>query len=619
MGMREDLLEPIPGENPSGPNLYYDKVLDQIKEARIEDDDSIPTGDWGRPVRKADRPLVIKLAGEMLAKRTKDLRLAGWYVESLVRREGFSQLPTCLQFLHSLQETFWDTLHPEREEDGDLAMRAGMVESAVSMLAVQIKLLPLTRTGINYLQYQDSRALGFDADATTPEKQAIRQDAISRGRLVGEDLRKAVDATPKSFYVELKGELDLSLEKIEKADSFHLERYGEDAAPDLARLKSAIEDLSKVVNSVLTEKRRTEPDPEPEQDSPEADTGVAEADTNASIDDQAPEVTELQRAAGTQRRKFLRTPLTGVDAAYAQVADAAEYLRTQKPSSAVPYLLCAALRMGEARDADLDDMNFGPAPSTEERQMLRRLANDGKWEELLQHGLTTLVKPCGKAWLDLHRYLWRAATESSYFTISSAIVSTVRALLLDRPMLREATLDDDTPAANAETQQWIVAEVLSPASTRQPDAEGSTPEATPVPVLYTPPSSSPESVTSLADVYDTAVALVKKGRAAEAISLIARDSEQQPSGRMRFQRRVQMARLCLAADHASVAYPVLVDLSAEIERRALESWESAEMLAQPLSLLLRCLEQREGANEDREAVFARLCRLDPQAALSMRR
>ena len=46
---------------------------DQIKEARIEDDESLPSGDWQRQVKRADFRLVIKLAGEALAARSKDL------------------------------------------------------------------------------------------------------------------------------------------------------------------------------------------------------------------------------------------------------------------------------------------------------------------------------------------------------------------------------------------------------------------------------------------------------------------------------------------------------------------------------------------------------------------
>ncbi len=626
MPLRDDLLDPIEGELPAGPNLYYDKVFDQLKEARMEEDDSIPSGQWSRAPKKADRPLVIKVAGETLAKRSKDLRLAGWYIESLVRREGFSQLPPSLDLLHQLQDAFWETLHPEREDDGDLGLRIGAIEGAVAQLATQLKLMPLTRGGINYLQYQDARSLGFETDATSTEKQAVREDAIKRGRLVAEDLQKGLEGTPKAFYLETEAALNQALARMEELDRFHEERYGEDY-PSLSRLKDAVGDVQKVVSSVLAEKRKTEPDPVAEVATTEVVAAAEEIDAFAQYDmvaeasagvEAVQDAPSAAVAAPAARRRAPVGAPTDVEGAFAQIAAAAEFLRTQKPSSAVPYLLCAALRMGELRDADFGDMNFAPAPSTETRQALRRFANEGNWDDLLQLALATLAEPCGRAWLDLQRYLWRAATERSYFTIASAVVSTVRGLLLDRPMLRDATLDDDTPAANAETQGWINTEVLPPEPVSAPTEEPAT-QSEPEPAAYTPPPATTTTPAGPPDVYENALTLLKQGRAGEAISLVVRDSEQQPSGRMRFQRRVQMAQLCLAADHAAVAYPVLVDLSAEMERRSLESWESAELLAQPLSLLLRCLDQRKGAVEDREVIFARLCRLDPQAALSVRR
>src|ERR1035438_7250194 len=53
--LRDDLLDPIPGENPSGSSLRYDRVCDQIKEARTEDDESIPSGDWQRQIGRSTR------------------------------------------------------------------------------------------------------------------------------------------------------------------------------------------------------------------------------------------------------------------------------------------------------------------------------------------------------------------------------------------------------------------------------------------------------------------------------------------------------------------------------------------------------------------------------------
>ena len=91
MPLRDDLLNPIPGDNPSGANLRYAPVYDKIKEARREDDDA-PQGEWERERKVADWKQVIKLAGEALATKSKDLQLAAWLTEAMLRTEGFAGL-----------------------------------------------------------------------------------------------------------------------------------------------------------------------------------------------------------------------------------------------------------------------------------------------------------------------------------------------------------------------------------------------------------------------------------------------------------------------------------------------------------------------------------------------
>ena len=66
MPLRDDLLNPIPGENPGGENLRYAPIYDKIKEARREDDDA-PQGEWQRERKTADYALTVKLAGEAIA------------------------------------------------------------------------------------------------------------------------------------------------------------------------------------------------------------------------------------------------------------------------------------------------------------------------------------------------------------------------------------------------------------------------------------------------------------------------------------------------------------------------------------------------------------------------
>jgi len=69
-----------------------------------------------------------------------------------------------------------------------------------------------------------------------------------------------------------------------------------------------------------------------------------------------------------------------------------------------------------------------------------------------------------RAWLDLHRYIWRAGQETGAEAISEAVVGTVKSLLAVRPELRHWTLEDDTGAANPETQQWLDGVVLAVAA-----------------------------------------------------------------------------------------------------------------------------------------------------------
>src|SRR5258708_26951032 len=104
MPVREDLLTPIPGENPGGPDIRYDSefpIYDQVKEARRQDD-GLSQGDWQRERKVADYARVIRLTQDALATKTKDLQLAAWLVEAQLRVEGFAGLPGGMTLWHGL-------------------------------------------------------------------------------------------------------------------------------------------------------------------------------------------------------------------------------------------------------------------------------------------------------------------------------------------------------------------------------------------------------------------------------------------------------------------------------------------------------------------------------------
>src|SRR3982751_1792094 len=126
MPLREDLLKPIPGDNPSGENLKYAPVYDKIKEARRQDDDA-PQGDWEHERKVADYGQVAKLAGDAIATKSKDLWLAAWLTEAWFQKEGFPGLHGGLALLRGMVENFWETLYPELE-DGEAELRSTPVE-----------------------------------------------------------------------------------------------------------------------------------------------------------------------------------------------------------------------------------------------------------------------------------------------------------------------------------------------------------------------------------------------------------------------------------------------------------------------------------------------------------
>ena len=244
-----------------------------------------------------------------------------------------------------------------------------------------------------------------------------------------------------------EAELAESLKATERLEQFQEEVYG-DSAPDLTKLRETLAEVHRIAESLLNERRKTEPDPVPVVDEVAPEAGVEEADGEPSSE--------------TVRRAIVRSgQVSGTADAYALVVESAEFLFGEDPRSPVPYLVCAGLRLGETRmQGETPAPGFAVGPGPEIRQSLRALAAKGEWKDLLSASLPILATECARAWLDLHRYIWRAGQETGADAISAAVAGTVRSLLLVRPELRHWTLEDDTGAANPETQQWLDAVVL---------------------------------------------------------------------------------------------------------------------------------------------------------------
>ena len=245
MPLPDGLLNPIPGDNPSGKSLRYDPVYDKIREARREED-VLPQGDWSREVKKADFPLVIKLATEALSTKTKDLQIAAWLTEAILFRDHVAGLREGLDLLRGFMETFWDTLYPEIEDD-DLEFRSAPLSWVGSKLDVAVRRLPLTKNKLDFFKFQESRRVGYEADAAASDmKAAERATAIEEKKCTGEEFDEAVRATGDAFYEKLAANLVAALESVLSLETLSDEKFGREA-PNFANLRTALEDLQDVV------------------------------------------------------------------------------------------------------------------------------------------------------------------------------------------------------------------------------------------------------------------------------------------------------------------------------------------------------------------------------------
>jgi type VI secretion system protein ImpA len=602
---RDDLLNPLPndsrGENPRQLPFY-----DKLREARKEDEDDTDPVQGERPRKKADSASVLKVAGEALATKSKDLELAVWLSEALVRKEGFAALPECLNLLHELQVRFWDVLYPQLDDGTpDLEFRATHLRWFAVRCDYLLRRIPLTKKGLGWVTYYDSsdttrEHAAMAGDGPEDYKRQDRDKAKAAREAAALEFGDALKATPKSFYVTAFGHLEAAQEALVALDAFCNERYGK-VAPNFSQLRNVLEEIKDAVGTLLDKKRETEPDPAPQ---PAAPTEIEE---EVQIESASPAPANSQPAA-TAKQSLSSAKLTTPDEAYTIVAQAAEFLRTQDRSSVTPYLLVRSLRWGELRSAGLDSTMLD-APPTEVRQKLKRLLLDCEWDELLSATEVAAALPCGRAWLDLHRYAFRALHERGYGTAAKAICSELKALIADFPALPDCMLNDDTPAANPETKEWLAKEV-----TGQKEAA----VFTNITVVRTDEQSHSESgANGVADPFETALQLAKSHRFEEAIEVLTRQPLREHSGREKFLRRLQISQLCLATGQFAIAYPILLDLFSEIEVRKLLEWESTSFVVQPLTLLIRCIDKTSQGAERRSQIYNLLCRLEPAEALKL--
>jgi type VI secretion system protein ImpA len=521
----------------------------------------------------ANHELAERLGAELLATRSKDLRVATLYATALVHRHGIAGLHRGLVVLHDLLDGDWEQLHPRQESH----RRGPLKRLNTDTFAIPLRLqVVMDDAGHTFAQFQQSMMVPTEAQAEKDEKsRKLRAAMLADGVLAPEACQAAFDQTPVAFYEQLATELTDTLTALQRLDAVTKRRFA-DEAPSYRELRVVVESVKQLVDEQLekrTGERRTPPPPpppEPTGDKPETATPPRAP---------APEPGDIA----------------------ARIVRAATELRLANPADPTPYLLLRALRWGEVRAlAGSRDETLLVAPEPESRSRLRALYLGGEWDQLLEAVEAIMATPAGRGWLDLQFYCVAScvALGGSYDGVRQAVTGALRALLAELPGLRSAALMDAMPAASPDTQRWLD-EVVGLAADGPGDAPGG-------------------GERFRRDAYQAARRTAAAGEPERAIQRLMRDVAAETSERGRFLRRTQLAAVMVESRLFVVARPLLEQLIAQIEKQKLIDWEEASVAAQPFALMVRLLDAEEDDTK-RGEYHLRVCALDPLQALALKR
>jgi len=266
------LLEPIPGDNPSGEELRYTQVYDDIREARRADA-PLDMGDWQREIKSSDWDKVFILTLDALEKRSKDLQIAAWLTESLVITDGFAGLEKGLRVITGLLDLFWDTVYPA-VEDGDLDYRIAPLEFINDKVAYAVRQIPLTEPGVtagySLLKWQESREVGSEAETKNKygdvdeQKKRKRDEQLSEGRIAAEDFDVAAAKTSALFFGARADELAICRDAFKALDTIVDQKFGSDA-PRLSDLGDAIDECERLIGRLSPVQTSAPAEMKPEQ------------------------------------------------------------------------------------------------------------------------------------------------------------------------------------------------------------------------------------------------------------------------------------------------------------------------------------------------------------------
>jgi type VI secretion system protein VasJ len=226
------------------------------------------------------------------------------------------------------------------------------------------------------------------------------------------------------------------------------------------------------------------------------------------------------------------------------------------------------------------------------RSQLDTMAANSKSLELIEEAESALGQ--NRFNLDLSRFTARALASlgPTYDAARKAVEAEVAAFLRRMPGAPELLANDGTAVADGQTRAWLDMEVGASAGGSGHGTGG---------------DDDTEAAVRKAK------SLFAEGNSAEGLALLQGRVQTANSGHSRFRLRLELAKLCVAANQPALARAVYSALAKECTVHDLDTWEP-QLTVECLEGLLSCRPSGALSAED-NAYYQRLCGISPAAAM----
>ncbi|KGJ94814.1 type VI secretion system protein TssA [Colwellia psychrerythraea] len=331
------LLTPIEGEISVGndPRLdtAYSSDYSQIKDARraardaernnmFDGDNTEANEHWGK---------IYSLAPKFIATQAKDIEIACWLTEALVRKSGFQGLRDGFTLIRQLIETYWEQgLYPVEDEDGietRVAPIAGLNgEGADGVILTPIRNSFITEDAASepysFWQYQQA------VDVSRMSDEHKQQNQIERNGFSMDNIEKAVGQSSNEYYADLYDDIEICIIEYKAVDALLIELCGRSEAPPTSKIIELLEGAKGAINHIAKAKL-----PIISEISDDSDSDTEELDA---------QVSNAKPAQGNA----ITAALNSRDDAFKQLNVIADYFKKTEPHSPISFMLTKTVRWG---------------------------------------------------------------------------------------------------------------------------------------------------------------------------------------------------------------------------------------------------------------------------------